>query len=248
VRPFIPHQTGFTFNGFHFLTSDKKVPLRSISRLKQNDALTALCSGLIHHRISLSSSTDCEMTSVGASTHSHIHDGIVPGPVSNGDDGMSVPDRWNADFRFQQMDAYSCKLAADQGDARGQCNYGLYLEKGLGVEQNFEMAAHYFKLSADQGDAFGQCNYGLCLDKGEGVEQDFRMAAYYLKLSADQFRHSHSNDVDRPEMLHSLILKGNHSVRDDATAAGKVSPSEHISAAPRHTRELLPADSTSSCH
>jgi hypothetical protein len=43
------------------------------------------------------------MTSVGASTHSHIHDGIVPGRVSNADGGMPVPDRWNADFRFQQM-------------------------------------------------------------------------------------------------------------------------------------------------
>jgi hypothetical protein len=43
------------------------------------------------------------------------------------------------------------KLAADQGYAPAQLEYGLCLKNGLGVEVDKTKAAHYFKLAADQG-------------------------------------------------------------------------------------------------
>jgi TPR repeat protein len=56
--------------------------------------------------------------------------------------------------------AYYFKLAADQGDAVAQYNYGNCLDKGEGVRIDFQGAAHYFKLAADQGNAVAQYNYG----------------------------------------------------------------------------------------
>jgi TPR repeat protein len=78
------------------------------------------------------------------------------------------------------------KLAADQGYAGGQCNYGICLEKGIGRERDKVEAAKYYKLAADQGYAGGQCNYGICLEKGIGVERDKVEAVKYYKLSVDQ--------------------------------------------------------------
>jgi TPR repeat protein len=71
-------------------------------------------------------------------------------------------------------------------NAHLQFQHGVCLYNGIGVQQNFEMAAYYFKLSADQGLAEGQYRYGICLHKGDGVQRNFEMAAYYFKLSADQ--------------------------------------------------------------
>jgi TPR repeat protein len=46
---------------------------------------------------------------------------------------------------------YSFKLAAGQGLAEDQFNYGLCLHNGEGVSIDMRNAAHYFKLGADQG-------------------------------------------------------------------------------------------------
>jgi serine/threonine protein kinase len=43
------------------------------------------------------------------------------------------------------------KMAADQGDARCQVNYGLCLKNGDGVSKNFNGAAKYYRMAADQG-------------------------------------------------------------------------------------------------
>jgi TPR repeat protein len=64
------------------------------------------------------------------------------------------------------------KMSADQGNQDGQSRYGLFLERGTGVEQNVIEAAKYYKLSADQGDSTGQNRYGDCLEKGRGVDQN----------------------------------------------------------------------------
>jgi TPR repeat protein len=66
------------------------------------------------------------------------------------------------------------KLAADQGYAAAQFNYGICLSKGKGVGIDFKGAAHYFKLAADQGNILAQFNYGHCLHSGEGVGIDFQ--------------------------------------------------------------------------
>ena len=78
------------------------------------------------------------------------------------------------------------KMAADQGHADAQCDYGSCLVDGEGVEKDVCEAARYFKMAADQGHAGGQCGYGFCLEHGEGVEKDVCEAASYYKLAADQ--------------------------------------------------------------
>ena len=45
------------------------------------------------------------------------------------------------------------RLAAEQGDARAQCNLGLMYEHGDGVPQDHAEAARLYRLAADQGDA-----------------------------------------------------------------------------------------------
>ena len=52
------------------------------------------------------------------------------------------------------------KMAADQGDAVAQFNYGVCLYRGEGVPLDFSEAARYYKMAADQGSA-AQFNYGL---------------------------------------------------------------------------------------
>jgi TPR repeat protein len=82
--------------------------------------------------------------------------------------------------------AHYFKLAADQGHADGQVNYGDCLFHGRGIAVDFGKAAHYFKLAADQGHADGQFNYGHCLFHGRGIRRSFGKAAHYFKLAADQ--------------------------------------------------------------
>jgi TPR repeat protein len=84
------------------------------------------------------------------------------------------------------------KLAADQGNAAAQNNYGKCLSNGEGVGIDFQGAAHYFELAADQGIATdqriaaAQFHYGSCVQNGEGVSKDLKGAACYYKLAADQ--------------------------------------------------------------
>jgi hypothetical protein len=50
-----------------------------------------------------------------------------------------------------RWETQNLKLAADQGNAVAQDNYGNCLYRGEGVSIDFKGAAHYFKLTADQG-------------------------------------------------------------------------------------------------
>jgi TPR repeat protein len=109
--------------------------------------------------------------------------------------------------------AHDLKVAADQGDAVAQFNYGVCLKKGEGVQIDFKGAAHYFKLAADQGFAAAQLNYGNCLKNGEGVSIDFEGAAHYFKHAADQgFAAAQLNYVNcpitllRPFHIHHLLI------------------------------------------
>ena len=43
------------------------------------------------------------------------------------------------------------RLAADQGNAVGQCNLGAYYFNGDGVPKDPKEAVRYFRLAADQG-------------------------------------------------------------------------------------------------
>jgi hypothetical protein len=77
-------------------------------------------------------------------------------------------------------------MAADQGNADAQNNYGFCLRKGRGIGQDLEAGARYYKMAADQGHASAQYNYGFCLQNGDGVDGDMREAARYYKMAMDQ--------------------------------------------------------------
>ena len=91
------------------------------------------------------------------------------------------------------------KLEAEKGDATSQCNYGICLLNGKGVNKNLKEAAYWFKKSAEQGNAKGQLNYGVCLLKGIGTEKNDKGAAYWFKKSAEQ------GNVKAQELYSSLF-------------------------------------------
>jgi TPR repeat protein len=73
---------------------------------------------------------------------------------------------------------YSFKLAADQGNAIGQSQYGVYLRGDIGIPIDSGVAAQSFKLPANQGNAIGQWQYGVCLFAGIGIPVDSGTAAH----------------------------------------------------------------------
>ena len=48
------------------------------------------------------------------------------------------------------------RLAADQGDARAQCNLGSMYDFGRGVERSATKARYWYGLAADQGNTHAQ--------------------------------------------------------------------------------------------
>jgi hypothetical protein len=84
---------------------------------------------------------------------------------------------------MEKVSAY-LKQLADEGNADGQCSYGVLLSRYSGPKA--KEAASYFKMSADQGHPISQCRYGECLEHGTEVARDRSEALRYYKQSADQ--------------------------------------------------------------
>ena len=80
------------------------------------------------------------------------------------------------------------KLAADQGQAAGQNNLGIFYRDGRGgLVKDEREAARLFRLAADQGNAFAQYNLGVFYRDGRGsLAKDEREAARLFKLAVDQ--------------------------------------------------------------
>ena len=78
------------------------------------------------------------------------------------------------------------RLAADQGDAAGQCGLGTCYLKGQGVGQNDKEAAKYFTLAADQGYAPAQTKTGVMLQTGEGSDKNEEEAFIWYEKAAEQ--------------------------------------------------------------
>ena len=72
------------------------------------------------------------------------------------------------------------RMAADRGDAFGQCNLGISLHS----EQKSEEAVRYFVLAANQGYTDGEHNLGCCYRDGEGTEVDLGKARYWFERAA----------------------------------------------------------------
>lgn len=72
--------------------------------------------------------------------------------------------------------------AAEQGDARAQCNLGRIYSIGQGVKQDYKKAFEWFVKSAAQNNMYAQENLGLMYKKGDGVNRDIKKAEeWYIK-------------------------------------------------------------------
>ncbi len=89
------------------------------------------------------------------------------------------------DGSFEQA-ADLLKTAADDGHAMAQCDYGVCLVEGKGVEQNEVAAAEYWQKSADNGFPFAMHKIGVCYFKALcGLAQNNEKAFEYFKKAAE---------------------------------------------------------------
>lgn len=76
--------------------------------------------------------------------------------------------------------------AAELGSDEAQFSVGVCYERGVGVEQSFEMAAQWYEKAAEQGHIMAERNLGVLYINGQGVGQDVEKAKYWLKKASDQ--------------------------------------------------------------
>jgi TPR repeat protein len=74
--------------------------------------------------------------------------------------------------------------AAQLGNARAQAMLGFMFERGLGVPQDYGVAADWYRRAAEQGYAAAQYSLGLLYDKGFGVPLNDVLAHKWLNLAA----------------------------------------------------------------
>ncbi len=75
------------------------------------------------------------------------------------------------------------RLAADQGDARGQANLGFMYAFGLGGAGGREEAIKWLRKAAEQGNSIAQVNLGSIYKL---PPQDYVEAVKWLRLAAEQ--------------------------------------------------------------
>ena len=79
------------------------------------------------------------------------------------------------------------RLAADQGHAEAQYDFGVKYSTGLSVlPQDDAEAMRWYRLAADQGEADAQYNLGVSYGTGEGVPQDYVQAHMWFNLAASR--------------------------------------------------------------
>ena len=78
------------------------------------------------------------------------------------------------------------QLAAGNGEAWAQSDYGDYFADGIVVQQDFRQAVAWYHQSAKQGYSPAQANLGLMHMHGSGVPPDWNEAIEWFRLAADQ--------------------------------------------------------------
>ena len=76
--------------------------------------------------------------------------------------------------------------AAQEENPVGELNLAMMYETGLGVEQDYEMAAAWYRQSAMKGEAQAQYNLGMLYDNGYGVELNATEAVSWYRKAAEQ--------------------------------------------------------------
>jgi TPR repeat protein len=77
-------------------------------------------------------------------------------------------------------------VEAERGNRVAQTYIGSMYQNGLGVPQNYGVAASWLNQAAEQGEPTAQFLLGLLFDKGFGVPQDWVQAEVWLNLAASK--------------------------------------------------------------
>jgi TPR repeat protein len=78
------------------------------------------------------------------------------------------------------------ELAAKAGDSLAQSNLGYLYDRGLGVVQDYALAAHWYHLAAENGNPLGQNNLADLLLLGQGARQSYQEAFHWFEMAAQQ--------------------------------------------------------------
>ena len=105
--------------------------------------------------------------------------------------------------------AMACFIAADEtGNMKAARYVGLMYEQGLGVEQDYALAASWYEKSVGAGDLTSGYYLGLLYAQGLGVEQDYEKAAEYFASVAASENKSATGVVDAGYELARLYEQG----------------------------------------
>lgn len=83
------------------------------------------------------------------------------------------------------------------GDKRCQNMLGIWYEKGIGIEQNFNLALEWIHKSAEQDYVSAFANLGRLYHSGRGTKRDLEKSVYYYTLGAN---------LDAPDCQFRLAL------------------------------------------
>ena len=78
------------------------------------------------------------------------------------------------------------RMAAEQGDPKGQLNLGVLYINGRGMEKDEARAAFWFRRAAEQGDLHAQNNIAYLYYTGRGVPRDMTYAYMWFAFAASQ--------------------------------------------------------------
>jgi TPR repeat protein len=94
-------------------------------------------------------------------------------------DGIGI----STDF---QLASHYFKLPADQGNAKGQSQWGMCLLTGKVKQRNLAKAIEYFRMSGDKGTPEGQAVFRWMTENGIGTRMDLIEAVRYDDLCSNQ--------------------------------------------------------------
>ena len=80
----------------------------------------------------------------------------------------------------------TCRLRAEQGDAKAQAELGYRYSHGQGVPQDYAESFNWRRKAADQGQAKGEDGLAFMYLEGQGMPQDYAEALRWYRKAADQ--------------------------------------------------------------
>ena len=99
-----------------------------------------------------------------------------------------------------------------QGDADAQFALGVMYAAGLGVPQDYKLAASLHRQAAEQGQAFAQNDLGVMYFHGHGVPLDDKEAVKWFRMAAEQ------GNVNAQVRLGFMYAAGRGVAHDDKEA------------------------------